>query len=207
MKVRVLRKLAPQERTEFSRRSLNNQRNVRDLHERHRARLQRRRTVSVPSHFKRLRSPTHPDEREVRDAEAGLAGSEIRRDGDGEVLVWRLLVLWRGRELGRVRARVEDVAQHLGHVHLGARPVRLVAVPCAGPEADGDGDFVRARQRHLWKVVRRNDAYQQGDEWRTYGSVNFDSNVASWLDSGPFCRGADGYALAERNESEVREGK
>lgn len=82
---------------------------------------------------------THPNERELRHAEDGLAGGEARGHLHGEVLV---RVPAAGAELGVVAAHVEDVAERLGDVDVRA----AVGVARARLEGDGDADLGRARQ-------------------------------------------------------------
>ena len=83
----------------------------------------------------------------MRDVQADLAPRhEVRRDGDGKVLVGRLPP--RLPQLRVVRPAVGEVAQDFGV------NVRLVARPVARPEADGDGDLLRAAQGHLSRHAR-----------------------------------------------------
>ena len=82
----------------------------------------------------------YPHQGQMGDAQADLALGERRRNGDVEVLVWRL----RGRLAvvrRLVRASVDDVAEHLADV--GRRALGGALGAAAGPEADRDTDFRR----------------------------------------------------------------
>ena len=152
------------------------------------------------------RRRTHPHDGQMRDAEADLARGEGRRDGDLEVLVGRL----RGVVvvvLGVVRARVDEVAEHLADV--GRRALRRALRAAARPEPDRDPDLRRPGQRVLCAYNQRGSARTRrtgektgGEGKDAYGSVHLDGDVASGLDLGEVRGGADLDALGERGRGE-----